>query len=195
MIVNVPLNAIGEDLASLPGLNIPSLVYCVREGAEIKFCAFCTRQIVVSPTSPPFSASLSRAPAIRPSLSLALSPPLPVLTAMKRGRDNARVEEISPRFYPRHRFEGSTATVVSPNLPRSRILVISDGGTNFPSPSLFSFFFPRFFSPRRVDKNFAKPFRARIERCEYALDKFAELYISAATFEFSRVIPHRRMVN
>lgn len=124
-----------------------------------------------------------------------LPPPLPVLTAMKRGRDNARVEEISPRFYPRHRFEGSTATVVSPNLPRSRILVISDGGTNFPSPSLFSFFFPRFFSPRRVDKNFAKPFRARIERCEYALDKFAELYISAATFEFSRVIPHRRMVN
>lgn len=90
MIVNVPLNAIGEDLASLPGLNIPSLVYCVREGAEIKFCAFCTRQIVVSPTSPPFSASLSRAPAIRPSLSLAPPPPPPSPPRAYRDETGAR---------------------------------------------------------------------------------------------------------
>lgn len=177
MIVNVPLNAIGEDLASLPGLNIPSLVYCVREGAEIKFCAFCTRQIVVSPTSPPFSASLSRAPAIRPSLSLAppLPLPLPVLTAMKRGRDNARVEEISPRFYPRHRFEGST--VVSPNLPRSRILVISDGRDEFffPLPFFLSFFLPQRIFFHQVDAWIK--ISSNENRCEYTLDKFAELHL------------------
>lgn len=111
MIVNVPLNAIGEDLASLPGPNIPSLVYCVREGAEIKFCAFCTRQIVVSPTSPPLlSASLSRA---LTTVLLCLLPSCRCLPAIKRGRDNAGVEEISPRFHPRHRFEGSSCLVIS----------------------------------------------------------------------------------
>lgn len=148
MIVNVPLNAIGEDLASLPGPNIPSLVYCVREGAEIKFCAFCTRQIVVSPTSPPLlSASLSRA---LTTVLLCLLPSCRCLPAIKRGRDNAGVEEISPRFHPRHRFEGSSCLVISMDF---FLFFLFSSRNEFASANFFS---------RRVDKNFAKPSNERI---------------------------------
>lgn len=117
-------------------------------------CFLYTPNRRLSHFSAVLSASLSRA---LTTVLLCLLPSC--LPAMKRGRDNAGVEEISPRFYPRHRFEGSTSC-----------LVISMEGR------ILFFLFPLaanriFFSPpvdKHADKNFAKSPSTRERICRVA---------------------------
>lgn len=85
-------------------------------------CFLYTPNRRLSHFSAVLSASLSRA---LTTVLLCLLPSC--LPAMKRGRDNAGVEEISPRFYPRHRFRGIDRLRVSP-VHASSCLVISMEG-------------------------------------------------------------------
>lgn len=118
MIVNVPLNAIGEESGREkeregphvphPGLayNQGSYIACAR-GAKFNFVLFVHAKSSSLPVQPPARArGLVR--------SLARSPPprvLPIFIATKpEGTDDAGVEEISARFHGASGWHSAEAT-------------------------------------------------------------------------------------
>lgn len=133
------------------------------------------------------SASLSRAPT---TVLLCLLPSCRCSPAMKRGRDNAGVGEISPRFHPpRHRFEGSTEGLECRSFTHPRVSSFFYGRDEF-------FFFPShaanfFFFSRPVDKNIAKH-RERTRESSINLLRLRSLNLNRESY-FSRLSANARI--